>query len=126
MSESDTEAYDSFSDEVGTHLCSPYTALLQRATAQGPEVLQEAALDQLRHEQAVQESDAQPSTAAAEGKRSAIYNAEALHDALEDLQQSAEVAEWEDGQALTAETAEAVEDVEDDLTRELSFYNQVS
>ena len=89
-------------------------------------LLQEAALDQMRHEQALQESDALPSTGAPDGKRSAIYNAEALHDALEDLQQSGDLEEWENAQTITAGPVEAVEDADDDLTRELSFYNQVA
>ena len=81
---------------------------------------QELALEQIRAEQAVQ----QPGARSQLGKRKAIYNTEALHELLEDLEYD-QGADWHETQVLTAEEAEPLEDVDDDLSRELSFYNQV-
>ena len=64
--------------------------------------------------------------AAGEGEdapRPAIYNVEALHDKLEDISW-VEGAAWGEAQAVTAGEATRVENVDDDLERELAFYNQ--
>lgn len=57
------------------------------------------------------------------GGRPHIYNAAALHEKLEDISWP-EGLEWAEAQALTLD-APPIEDIEDDLSRELSFYTQV-
>lgn len=57
-------------------------------------------------------------------KRPSIYNAAGLLEKLEDIAWTSE-APWDEAQVVTASSAEQVEDVDDDLARELSFYNQV-
>ncbi|KAK9827984.1 hypothetical protein WJX81_005158 [Elliptochloris bilobata] len=73
-------------------------------------------------EEALAEAQAQ---AAATGRaaRPPMYNTEALHSALEDISWP-EGATWEESLAVTGDNAEQVADVDDDLTRELAFYNQ--
>lgn len=61
---------------------------------------------------------------AAPQRRPAIYNVEVLHDKLEDVGWSEEAA-WDETLALTAAEPTAVGNPEDDLERELAFYNQV-
>lgn len=56
--------------------------------------------------------------------RPPIYNHEALHEKLEDIAWTEEVR-WDETLAITAREVDPIEDVEDDLSRELSFYNQV-
>lgn len=56
--------------------------------------------------------------------REAIYNVEALHDKLEDIAWSEEQP-WEESLALTGAAPTVVVNAEDDLERELAFYNQV-
>jgi Eukaryotic rRNA processing protein EBP2 len=53
-----------------------------------------------------------------------IYNAEALHEKLEDIAW-VEEQPWEEGLVVTAAAPTRVDDVDDDLQRELAFYNQV-
>lgn len=55
--------------------------------------------------------------------RHAIYNVDALHDKLEDIAWSEEQP-WEESLALTSPVPTAVANAEDDLERELAFYNQ--
>ena len=47
-----------------------------------------------------------------------------IHEKLEDIGWTEEVG-WEETQAITAAAACEVADVDDDLERELAFYNQV-
>eukprot|EP00884_Botryococcus_braunii_P000296 jgi/Botrbrau1/10267/Bobra.0140s0020.2 len=54
--------------------------------------------------------------------RPKIYNADALHDKLEDISWP-QGREWLEAQALTLD-APPIDDIEDDLARELSFYTQ--
>jgi hypothetical protein len=56
--------------------------------------------------------------------RRAIYNVEAMHDKLEDFGWIEEAA-FDETQAITHGDPEQVKDVDDDLARELAFYNQV-
>jgi len=56
-------------------------------------------------------------------KRPAIYNAEALHECLEEVGWTDE-ARWEETLAITSSAPTEVENVDDDLGRELAFYNQ--
>ena len=63
-------------------------------------------------------------TGAKSHEREAIYNTEGIHDKLEEIAWTDEVA-WVETQALTCGETEQLEDVEDDLQRELAFYNQV-
>lgn len=56
--------------------------------------------------------------------REAIYNVDALHDKLEDIAWSEEQP-WEESLALTGAAPTMVSNPEDDLERELAFYNQV-
>ena len=51
----------------------------------------------------------------------AIYNTEAIHDKLEDIAQQ---CPWEETLALTASASTRIANVDDDLERELAFYNQ--
>lgn len=60
---------------------------------------------------------------AAEAARPAIYNTEAIHDKLEDIGWVEEAA-WEEAMALTSAEPVALANAEDDLERELAFYNQ--
>lgn len=57
--------------------------------------------------------------------RRAIYNVEAIHDKLEDIGWTDEAA-WEETQAFTHGDGTQVANIDDDLARELAFYNQVS
>ncbi len=56
-------------------------------------------------------------------KRPAIYNVEAIHDKLEDVAWS-EDRPWDETLAVTSSAPTAVVNVDDDLERELAFYNQ--
>ncbi|KIY96774.1 hypothetical protein MNEG_11189 [Monoraphidium neglectum] len=69
-----------------------------------------------------------PSGAGAHGpgapaKRKPIYNVDGLHEKLEDIAWG-EDAPWEEAQAVTAKEATQVDNIDDDLGRELAFYNQ--
>lgn len=57
-------------------------------------------------------------------KRPAIYNADALHEKLEDIAWAGD-ADWAESLAVTSAQPTTVEDIDDDLSRELAFYNQV-
>jgi len=52
-----------------------------------------------------------------------IYNAVVMHDKLEDIAWAQDQA-WEETQVLTGTIATIIENVDDDLERELAFYNQ--
>lgn len=67
---------------------------------------------------------AQSASVSAPARRPPIYNTAALLEKLDDIAWTAQ-AGWQDTQVITGTDAEQVEDVEDDLTRELSFYSQV-
>ncbi|KDD74962.1 rRNA processing protein EBP2, partial [Helicosporidium sp. ATCC 50920] len=56
-------------------------------------------------------------------EKKSIYNADALHEKLEDLSWSEQVA-WSETMALTSATPSAVANVDDDVERELGFYTQ--
>lgn len=56
-------------------------------------------------------------------KRQVIYNIDALHEKLEDIGWTTEVV-WDETLAVTSEQPTVVGNVEDDLARELAFYNQ--
>ena len=68
---------------------------------------------------------AEANGAAGAPDREPIYNREALAEALEDIAWPAGVS-WTEAQAVTSAEPTAIADVEDDLTRELAFYNQAS
>lgn len=57
-------------------------------------------------------------------ERKTIYNADALHDKLEEISWVSEQP-WVESQVITQVTSTEVENVDDDLARELAFYNQV-
>lgn len=78
-------------------------------------MLQEAAV-------ALAEAEAAP---AAEGERQSIYNTDAMHDKLEDISWSTEQP-WVETQVITHAEPTLVDNVDDDLARELAFYNQVT
>jgi hypothetical protein len=59
------------------------------------------------------------------GAREPIYNIDGLHEKLEDIGWAME-APWEETLIITDNNEEQVDNVEDDLERELAFYNQVS
>ncbi|GIL83010.1 hypothetical protein Vretimale_8519 [Volvox reticuliferus] len=56
-------------------------------------------------------------------KRQVTYNVDALHEKLEDIGWTAE-ADWEESLVVTSEQPTVVDNVDDDLARELAFYNQ--
>mmetsp|Transcript_16993 Transcript_16993/g.40545 ORF Transcript_16993/g.40545 Transcript_16993/m.40545 type:complete len:289 (-) Transcript_16993:18-884(-) len=58
-----------------------------------------------------------------DNEREAIYSVEGLHDKLEEIAWTDEVG-WEETQAVTTGKPEQIDEVEDDLQRELAFYNQ--
>ncbi|EFJ48581.1 hypothetical protein VOLCADRAFT_104643 [Volvox carteri f. nagariensis] len=55
--------------------------------------------------------------------RQAIYNVDALHERLEDIGWTTEV-DWDETLAVTSEQPTTIGNIEDDLARELAFYNQ--
>mmetsp|Transcript_2396 Transcript_2396/g.4013 ORF Transcript_2396/g.4013 Transcript_2396/m.4013 type:complete len:361 (-) Transcript_2396:378-1460(-) len=55
--------------------------------------------------------------------RPAIYDVEGLHERLEDIGWG-EQATWEETQAISHEDPTVLENVDDDIARELAFYNQ--
>lgn len=57
------------------------------------------------------------------GVRKAIYDVDGLHETLEDIGWTTE-APWDETQVITGKDEAQVDDVDDDLARELSFYNQ--
>lgn len=61
---------------------------------------------------------------AAPEERQTIYNADAMHDKLEEISWTAEQP-WIESQVITHATPTEVDNVDDDLARELAFYNQV-
>jgi rRNA-processing protein EBP2 len=71
------------------------------------------------HEDNEQEEDEEEE----EEEHVGIYNTEALHDKLEDIAWSEEQP-WAETLAITSAQATHVDDVDDDLERELAFYNQ--
>eukprot|EP00239_Pterosperma_sp_CCMP1384_P001985 CAMPEP_0197852374 /NCGR_PEP_ID=MMETSP1438-20131217/20422_1 /TAXON_ID=1461541 /ORGANISM="Pterosperma sp., Strain CCMP1384" /LENGTH=266 /DNA_ID=CAMNT_0043466397 /DNA_START=126 /DNA_END=922 /DNA_ORIENTATION=- len=60
---------------------------------------------------------------AEEAKKRAIYNSEGLHECLEEIGWE-ESHHWNELQVVSAKVPTDVPDVDDDLNRELSFYNQ--
>lgn len=58
------------------------------------------------------------------GKREPIYNVELMHERLEDIGWT-DTEAWEETQVITGDDSTQVEDVDDDIGRELAFYNQV-
>ena len=61
----------------------------------------------------------------AEVERQSIYNTDAMHDKLEDISWSIEQP-WVETQVITHAEPTLVDNVDDDLARELAFYNQVT
>ena len=75
----------------------------------------------------IADEDAEATAAAAvapAGPRPQIYNTELLHDKLEDISWT-ESADWLETLVITSDSRPQIENVEDDLTRELAFFNQV-
>ena len=70
---------------------------------------------------ALAEAEAAPAEAE---ERQSIYNTEALHDKLEDISWTVEQP-WVETQVVTHAETTQVDSVDDDLARELAFYNQV-
>ncbi|GLC34406.1 hypothetical protein PLESTB_000731900 [Pleodorina starrii] len=68
------------------------------------------------------DADGEPGTSG-RPTRQAIYNVDAMHEKLEDIGWTSEV-DWDETLAVTTEQPTVVENVEDDLARELAFYNQ--
>lgn len=58
-------------------------------------------------------------------ERPAIYDVDAIHEKLEDIGWTMEQP-WEETIVIMSSDATQLKDVDDDLARELSFYNQVS
>jgi hypothetical protein len=58
------------------------------------------------------------------GARKPIYNVDGLHEKLEDIAWAEEHG-WEETQVVAAEEPTVVDNIDDDLGRELAFYNQV-
>lgn len=74
-------------------------------------------------EEGEEEGGRQGGGAVGPAPREAIYNVEVLHDKLEDIGWSEEQP-WEESMALTSSEPVVLADAEDDLERELAFYNQ--
>ena len=55
--------------------------------------------------------------------RPLVYRHDEIHDKLEDIMW--DNVPWVEAQAITGTSTEQVANVDDDLERELSFYNQV-
>lgn len=72
-------------------------------------------------EELSEEQEGQPHPS--QDKRAPIYNVDALHECLEEIGWTDEVP-WEETQAITSEAPTEVNNVDDDLERELAFYNQ--
>ena len=70
---------------------------------------------------ALAEAEAAPE---AQEERQSIYNTNAMHDKLEDISWTAEQP-WVETQVITHAEPSVVDNVDDDLARELTFYNQV-
>lgn len=68
------------------------------------------------------EAEGEQATVAEE--RQTIYNADAMHDKLEEISWVAEQP-WVESQVITHAAPTEVDNVDDDLARELAFYNQV-
>lgn len=66
-----------------------------------------------------------PAEAAEATGREVIYNADVLHEKLEDFGWS-EQERWEETLVITGEAPTTIANVEDDLERELAFYNQAA
>ena len=71
-----------------------------------------------------EEDGAPPREGDGDGARAPTYDVDGIHEKLEDIGWTEEVG-WEETQAITAAAACEVADVDDDLERELAFYNQV-
>ncbi|KAL3162251.1 hypothetical protein ABBQ32_009950 [Trebouxia sp. C0010 RCD-2024] len=69
---------------------------------------------------ALAEAEAAPAT---EEARPNIYNTDAMHDKLEDITWTTEQP-WVETQVITHAQPTEVDNVDDDLARELAFYNQ--
>jgi hypothetical protein len=67
----------------------------------------------------------QGSAAASSKLRPAINNIHALHDKMEDIAWTEE-APWQESLTVTSEHPTQIDNVDDDLERELAFYNQAS
>lgn len=71
---------------------------------------------------ALQEAALEASTGKA--RRARIYNTDALQEALEEIAVP-EGLPWDEMMVMTSDEPTVVANVEDDLERELAFYNQV-
>lgn len=60
-----------------------------------------------------------------EEEEEAIYNTEVMHDKLEDLAWTGDQP-WEETLAITSAAPTSIENIDDDLERELAFYNQAA
>ncbi|GAB4815830.1 hypothetical protein N2152v2_002876 [Parachlorella kessleri] len=81
--------------------------------------------EQSEDEELALELAAQKEQEAKDAKREAIYNADVMHDKLEDIAWTEEQP-WEETLAVTSSNPVHIENVDDDLERELAFYNQAS
>ena len=81
-------------------------------------------LNMLSHWQEAAVALAEAEAAPAQEERQTIYNTDALHDKLEDISWSTEHS-WVETLVVTHAEPTQVDNVDDDLARELAFYNQV-
>ena len=72
----------------------------------------------------MQEEEEEEHGAAGPSTREHIYDVDSMHEKLEDIGWTSEAA-WDETLMITSNDAAQVDDVDDDLARELSFYNQV-
>ncbi|KAG2437056.1 hypothetical protein HYH02_011317 [Chlamydomonas schloesseri] len=93
----------------------------KRQRAQESDEESEEELDEELEE--MEEEDEEGGEPGAAGKRPATYNMDAIHEKLEDIGWTTEV-DWDETQAITTDAPTQVANVEDDLARELAFYNQ--
>lgn len=113
MSSDDDEEYSSMDEEVRRPQRASAFDLISR--------LHRTVLSSQEAAVALAEAEAAP---AAEGERQSIYNTDAMHDKLEDISWSTEQP-WVETQVVTHAQPTVVNNVDDDLARELAFYNQV-
>ncbi|CAL5221811.1 g4067 [Coccomyxa viridis] len=113
-SSSEDEEYSSLADE-------------EAALALAPGVTSAAGnfdgVDEDEDEELLSPAERRAKRIAESAARPPIYNAEAMHEKLEDISWPSEAA-WDESLVITGEDTAQVENIDDDLSRELAFYNQ--
>ena len=77
------------------------------------------------NEEVEEEDEGEEGGDAGPSKREHIYNMDGMHEKLEDIGWTGEAA-WDETLMITTAVPTHVDNVDDDLARELAFYNQAS